>query len=66
MMEHGLRLNHRRSPIDTSTVGGRRPPSSDVDVAADGQDLTECWSELLSRLPNDVYAALKAAMGDDE
>ena len=41
---------------------GRPSADSEIDVSVDSQDLTEAWRELLSRLPNDLYAGLKQAM----
>lgn len=60
MNEHDLRLCHMRRPRFTYT--GVPYASSDVDVSASSSDLVEAWKELLSRLPNDVYGALKEAM----
>lgn len=57
---HALELNHRRSAV--STTYGQASADSDVSVSARSADLTEAWRELLSRLPPDAYAALKAAM----
>lgn len=60
MYEHELRFTHRRRSIlrtyDTA------PTESEVEIDASSMDLTEAWKELLSRLPNDVFAGLKAAM----
>lgn len=60
MFDHTLRLNHSRRPT-TQTLDDI-PSESHVEVDASSTDLTEAWRELLSRLPNDVYAALKGAM----
>lgn len=60
-MSHDLRLSHRRR--HEVRVGDQHYAESDVDVSASSTDLTEAWRELLSRLPNDVYGALKEAMG---
>ena len=57
---HHLRLVHDRDPIALHL--GEDPAESEVEVEAHSTDLTEAWRELLSRLPNDVYAALKGAM----
>jgi len=37
---------------------------SSVTIDAESPDLIEAWREVLSRMPNDVYAALKAAMAE--
>lgn len=58
-LEHDLNVRHQRTG---PAVIGRTPASSAVDVSATSTDLTEAWRELLSRLPSDLYAALKAAM----
>jgi len=39
---------------------------SRTEVESESLDLTEAWRELLSRLPNDVYGALLAAMAGIE
>ena len=57
---HALDLTHRRSAV--ATTYSRASADSTVSVDATSQDLTEAWRELLSRLPSDLYAALKAAM----
>lgn len=62
MFDHTLGLEHRRSPLDISTFGGPAPSTSEVSVSAHSDDLVECAKELLSRLPSDVYQALKEAM----
>lgn len=61
MFNHHLRFEH-----DRSLIGGdfaTPEASSTVDITATSGDLTEAWHELLSRMPNDLYAALKQAMG---
>ncbi len=63
MFNHTLRLTHDRDPM-TLTLGDA-PYASSIEIEANSQDLTEAWRELLSRLPNDVYAALKAAMPEE-
>lgn len=60
MFMHRLELRHDRD--DLAPTMDRPEADSALNVAASSQDLTEAWRELLSRLPNDVYAALKAAM----
>ena len=40
------------------------PIQSSVTIDAESPDLTEAWREVLSRMPSDVYAALKAAMAE--
>lgn len=64
MFLHELRLSHRREPV--ALRYGEPDSRSEVDVNASSSDLTEAWAELLSRLPSDVYAALKAAMAPEE
>ena len=60
MFDHQLRLTHVRR--DLTTELGFPAANSEIDVSVDSQDLTEAWRELLSRLPNDLYAGLKQAM----
>jgi len=43
-------------PLDETLI------QSSVTIDAESPDLIEAWCEVLSRMPNDVYAALKAAM----
>lgn len=64
MFDHHLRFEHDRSLIggDFATPEAR----STVDITASSTDLVEAWHELLSRMPNDLYAGLKAAMGKVE
>ena len=38
------------------------PIQSSVTIDAESPNLIEAWHEVLSRMPNDVYAALTAAM----
>lgn len=57
---HMMELSHRRAPV--SATYGQASADSDMSISARSEDLTEAWRELLSRLPPDVYAALKAAM----
>jgi len=56
-MRHELELIHYRY----RDVNGEEVPTR-VAVEGTSDDLTEAWRELLSRLPNDVYQALKLAM----
>lgn len=60
MYDHQLRLSHSRR-LDVSTFADP-PVDSDIEISASSSDLVEAWRELLSRLPNDVYGALKEAM----
>lgn len=64
MFNHHLRFEHDRSLMagDFATPDAR----STVDITATSGDLTEAWRELLSRMPSDVYAALKQAMAVDQ
>ena len=64
MFDHDLQVFHRRHPM-TQTLG-EHASRSDVEIHASSSDLTEAWRELLSRMPSDLYAALKAAMPDQE
>lgn len=61
VFDHTLQLSHARRPL--AAPFGVAASHSDVEVDAHSQDLVEAWRELLSRLPTDVYAALKQAMG---
>jgi len=60
MFEHEITVVHRRSPfvLTLSEV----PRESRTEVEASSQDLTEAWREALSRMPNDLYGALREAM----
>ena len=60
MYAHTLRLTHDRSPMALSMADA--DVDSAIDVEAHSNDLTEVWRELLSRIPADVYAALRVAM----
>lgn len=60
MYEHELRLTHRRRLLTQKL--GEASADSEVDIAASSLDLVEAWRELLSRMPNDVYGAVKKAM----
>jgi hypothetical protein len=60
MFTHELRLIHSRTPSIVSMEEYR--VDSAIDISTSSVDLTEAFRELLSRLPNDVYAALKDAM----
>lgn len=62
--DHSLQLSHRRSAL--IRAANQYYADSEVEVSAHSEDLVECWKELLSRLPNDVYGALKEAMSDIE
>lgn len=61
MFRHALEVHHRR----TSEVHhiGQRPIDSDVNVAAESDDLVETWKEVIRRMPSDLYSALREAMG---
>lgn len=61
MFEHDLRLVHRRHQLD-ATLGGRAPADSEPEVDARSTDLVEAVHELLSRLPSDLYEAIKAVV----
>lgn len=60
MSDHELRLTHRRRPLVRSM--GHAYADSEVEISAASEDLVEAWRELLSRMPNDVYGAVKEAM----
>ena len=60
MYIHEIELRIRRDPM-ALTVNDA-PTQSTVTIDAESPDLTEAWHEVMSRMPNDVYAALKAAM----
>ena len=60
MYIHEIELRIRRDPM-ALTVNDA-PTQSTVTIDAESPDLTEAWHEVLSRMPNDVCAALKAAM----
>lgn len=63
MFYHSLEVEHSRVPeVIIGGEGLREEASSNVTVCASGRDLVEAWRELLSRLPNDTYEALKRAM----
>ena len=64
MHEHRLALSHYRG--DIAVTLDRPSADSDVSVDTTSTDLTEAWRELLSRLPTDLYAALRAAMPKDD
>lgn len=60
MFEHDLKFDHRRRP--TTVPHGEAYADSRIRLHANSCDLTEAWRELLSRMPDDAYAALKEAM----
>jgi len=60
MFTHDLTVTHDRDPM-TLTLADV-PVDSSVDVTASSTDLVEAWAEVLSRMPADLYAGLKAAM----
>jgi hypothetical protein len=60
MHEHRLYLRHNRTTFAPTL--GEHPSESDLEISASSTDLTEAWREALSRMPNDLYAALKKAM----
>lgn len=61
MFHHDIHLAHTRHPL-TSPVGALGEASSSVSISVDSTDLVEAMQELLSRMPNDLYAALKQAL----
>lgn len=61
MFDHRLRLVHDRRP-SVEELGRHLPARSTVDTTVESENLTEAWRELLTRLPSDVYMALKMAM----
>lgn len=60
LFTHDLHLSHTRHPI--TQLMGVPDASSSISIAADSNSLVEACSELISRLPPDVYAALREAM----
>ena len=60
MHEHRLYLRHTRSTF-AQTIG-EHPVDFEVEVSMSSTDLTEAWRKALRSMPNDLYAALKAAM----
>jgi hypothetical protein len=60
-MEHTIEITHRRRDLapemDAFDIDSR------VEIEAHSTNLVSTWSEALSRMPSDVYAALKEAMG---
>ncbi len=58
---HTLTLKHERQDI-APAMGDQPPADSRITVNADGRSLVECVKEVLSRLPNDVYAAFQIAI----
>lgn len=60
MFDHDIYFSHNRQLIakDFATPDA----NSAVSVTVNSGDLVEAWSELLSRLPNDLYAALQTAI----
>ena len=60
MHEHRPYLRHNRSTF-YQTFSAHQS-ESEVEVNVSSTNLTEAWREALSRMPNDLYAALKAAM----
>ena len=60
MYIHEIELRIRRDPMALTV--NEAPIESTVTIDAESPDLTEAWCEVLSRMPSDVYAALKAAM----
>jgi hypothetical protein len=61
MFHHDIHFAHTRHPLTASM--GDADTSSAISISVDSADLVEALSELLSRLPNDLYAALKSALG---
>ena len=60
MYIHEIELHIRRDPMALTL--NEPPIDSSVTICAESFDLTQAWHEVLSRMPSDVYAALKAAM----
>jgi hypothetical protein len=57
---HDLRLTHSRQ--SQTFVFGVTNADSEIDISTNSDDLTEAFRELLSRMPTDLYQALKDAM----
>lgn len=60
MFRHEIELRIDRS--DMAATIGTDPADSTTLISARGTDLTSVWAEALSRMPNDVYQALKNAL----
>lgn len=64
MFDHEIEVKHRREP-KTITMS-QQPSESSIYITGTSVDLTTCWKEVLSRMPTDLYTALKAALGEVE
>lgn len=62
MFDHELMLVHRRRPMMEEL--GVCTAASRTEITSDSHDLVEAWREMMTRMPSDVYGALKAAMVD--
>lgn len=65
MFKHEIEVRHRRDPMAVQ-LGLDTPSESYLEITGISQDLTTCWKEVLSRMPTDLYTALKAAMGEHD
>lgn len=60
MFHHTIRIGHNREPLIVRLT--KASVDSDVDITADSTDLVLAWEEALSRMPSDLYEALRRAM----
>lgn len=60
MFTHDLHLSHTRHPI--APWSSKYDASSSISISTDSNDLVEACTELLTRMPPDVYEAFKKAM----
>ena len=62
MFTHRLQLDHYRDPLAVTLSDV--PVDSTLNIESTSTDLTEACRELLSRMPADLYAAMKQAMDE--
>jgi len=60
MFKHTIRLMHDREPL-TSRLD-KADSDSDIEINVQSMDLQAAWEELLTRMPTDLYEALRRAM----
>ena len=60
MFSHTLRFTHDRVPL-TVTLS-KASADSDLEINSRSDDLQTAWEELLTRMPSDLYEALRRAM----
>lgn len=57
---HSLNIFHNSK--DAGHIGSVKGSEYEVELNSSSHDLVEAWGEVLSRMPTDLYTALREAM----